>query len=91
LIVTLGNLKLGERYIVRAFGKGRKPRGGVDFCSGYPSYTMEFDEGSQDEWRAGYAYVVVPKKVKTMRVLLGGAEGDTVWYDDIGIYPDCVK
>ena len=91
VIVTVDNMKLGQRFMVRAFGKGGKLGGSVDFCSGYPSFPMEFDDAPKDGWRAGYTYVVVPRKAKKMRVILSGAKGETVWYDDIGVYADHVE
>jgi hypothetical protein len=52
---------------------------------------MEFVDVPKDGWRAGYTYVVVPRKAKKMRVILSGAKGETVWYDDIGVYADHVE
>lgn len=91
VIATFKDIKLGDRFIVRVFGKGKKLRGSVDFCSGYPSYPIRFEEGRPDEWRAGYTYVVVPRNVKTMRVIMSGSADETVWYDDFAVYQDSAK
>jgi hypothetical protein len=91
VIATLKDIKLGDRFIVRVFGKGKHLGGSVDFCSGYPSYPIRFEEGRPDEWRAGYTYVVVPRNVKTMRVIVSGSADETVWYDDFAVYADGEK
>lgn len=92
LLFHLDGMKIGDHYVVRVFGKGKGVRGSVDFVNTVPSYPISFDEQpGPDGWRAGYSYIVVPKNVTKMRIMLGGSKDETLWYDDIGIYADPLK
>ena len=88
VLFILDGVKAGERYVVRAFGKGEHVKGGVDFVDTPPRYRMSFGEPGTDGWRAGYAYIVVPHGQTRLRIMLNGSKDEVLWYDDIGIYPD---
>ena len=88
IMVKIDDVKPGERYVVRVFARGLNPRGAAYFRNGYPSFPFEFGEVSDNGWRVGYSYVVVPSGMKILNVMFSGSENETLWYDDIGIYAD---
>ena len=87
-MVKIDDVKPGERYVVRVFARGLNPRGAAYFRNGYPSFPFEFGEVSDNGWRVGHSYVVVPSGMKILNVMFSGSENETLWYDDIGIYAD---